>query len=99
MVCEAKNLDTPDDKRNFEHGQIQLVNLPGTTFARAVLSRGLALVDRRQAGGRHGFLPGGTHRCRDLRSLPRADGRRNGTRHGAGGRPRRQPRPRRLGRR
>lgn len=38
MVCEAKNLDTPDDKRNFEHGQIQLVNLPGITFGRAVLS-------------------------------------------------------------
>ena len=40
MICEAKNLDTPDDKRNFEHGQIQLVNLPGVTFGRAVLSPG-----------------------------------------------------------
>lgn len=40
MVCQAKNLDTPDDKRNFDHGQIQLVDLPGTTFARAVLGPG-----------------------------------------------------------
>lgn len=40
MVCAAKNLDTPDDKRSFEHGQIQLVNLPGFTFGRAVLSPG-----------------------------------------------------------
>jgi hypothetical protein len=40
MTCEAKNLDTPDDKRNFEHGQVQLVNPTGATIGRAVLSPG-----------------------------------------------------------
>ena len=40
VTCEAKNFDTPDDKRNFEHGQLQLVNLPGVTFARAVFGPG-----------------------------------------------------------
>lgn len=40
MTCVAKNLDIPDDKINFEHGQVQLVNLPGATFARAVFSPG-----------------------------------------------------------
>ncbi len=40
MVLEAKNFDTPDDQRSFEHGQIQLVGLPGFTFGRAVFSPG-----------------------------------------------------------
>lgn len=40
MVCEAKNLDSPDDKRDFEHGQIQLVSLPGATIGRAVFRPG-----------------------------------------------------------
>jgi mannose-6-phosphate isomerase-like protein (cupin superfamily) len=40
MVCEAKNLDTPDDKRSFDHGQIALVNLPGTTIGRATFAPG-----------------------------------------------------------
>ncbi len=40
MVCEAKNLDTPDDKRSFDHGQIALVHLPGATIGRATFSPG-----------------------------------------------------------
>jgi hypothetical protein len=40
MVCEAKNLDSPDDKRNFDHGQVQLVHLTGVSIGRAVLNPG-----------------------------------------------------------
>lgn len=40
MVCEAKNLDVPDDKRNFEHGQVQLVHLTGAIIGRAVFASG-----------------------------------------------------------
>jgi mannose-6-phosphate isomerase-like protein (cupin superfamily) len=40
MVCEAKNLDTPDDKRSFDHGQIGFVNLPGATIGRATFAPG-----------------------------------------------------------
>ena len=40
MTCEAKNLDSPDDKRSFEHGQVQMVSLEGLTFGRAVLGPG-----------------------------------------------------------
>jgi len=31
----ARNLDTPDDERSFEHGDLQSVTLGGVTFARA----------------------------------------------------------------
>jgi hypothetical protein len=40
MVCQAKNLDAPDDKLTFEHGHVQLVSLTGVTFGRAVFSPG-----------------------------------------------------------
>jgi hypothetical protein len=40
MRCEAKNLDTPDDKRSFEHGQLQIVNLTGATIVQGRLSPG-----------------------------------------------------------
>lgn len=40
MTCEAKNIDVPDTKRTFEHGDIQMVDLPGATIARAVLRPG-----------------------------------------------------------
>jgi quercetin dioxygenase-like cupin family protein len=40
MVCEAKNLDTPDDKRSFDHGQIALVNVAGATIGRATFAPG-----------------------------------------------------------
>jgi hypothetical protein len=40
MVCQAKNLDAPDDKLTFDHGQIHLVNLPGMTFGRAIFGPG-----------------------------------------------------------
>jgi hypothetical protein len=36
----TKNLDTPDDKRSFEHGEVQGVNLGGVTFSRAVFRPG-----------------------------------------------------------
>jgi hypothetical protein len=40
MTCEAKNLGIPDDKRDFDHGQISLVNLPGVTIGQATFSPG-----------------------------------------------------------
>ncbi len=36
----AKNLDTPDDKRSFERGELGSVTLGGVTFSRAVLRPG-----------------------------------------------------------
>ncbi|HEV7187296.1 MAG TPA: cupin domain-containing protein [Blastococcus sp.] len=36
----SKNLDTPDDKRGFEHGEIGTVRLAGVDFSRAVLRPG-----------------------------------------------------------
>jgi mannose-6-phosphate isomerase-like protein (cupin superfamily) len=40
MTLEARNLDTPDDKRTFEHGALGIVNLPGVAIARGVLEPG-----------------------------------------------------------
>ena len=40
MVCQAKNLDTPDDKRSFDHGQLAMVNLQGATIGRATFEPG-----------------------------------------------------------
>jgi hypothetical protein len=34
-MIEAKNIDTPDDKRSFEHGDLAIVNVTGMTLARA----------------------------------------------------------------
>lgn len=36
----TKNLDTPDEKRSFVHGELQAVTLAGVTFARAVFRPG-----------------------------------------------------------
>jgi hypothetical protein len=35
MICEGKNLDTPDEKRSFDNGELHLVHLTGATIARA----------------------------------------------------------------
>jgi hypothetical protein len=35
MTLEAKNLGTPDEKRSFEHGYGEVVNLAGATIVRA----------------------------------------------------------------
>ncbi|MGA2211214.1 MAG: cupin domain-containing protein [Acidimicrobiales bacterium] len=40
MTCEAKNLDAPDDRRTFDHGDLQLVKLPSATIGRAVFRPG-----------------------------------------------------------
>lgn len=40
MPLEIKNLDTPDEKRSFEHGDLAIVNLPGMMVARAVFNPG-----------------------------------------------------------
>lgn len=40
MTLSARNLDTPDQKRSFDHGELHLVELDGTTFGRAVLHPG-----------------------------------------------------------
>ena len=40
MTLEAKNLDSPEDKRSFEHGELQVVQVGGTTISRAVFNPG-----------------------------------------------------------
>ncbi len=40
MTLAAKNLDTPDEKRSFEHGDMNLVTLAGATIVRAVFNPG-----------------------------------------------------------
>ena len=40
MTLEAKNLDSPEDKRSFEHGELRMVQVGGTTTGRAVLNPG-----------------------------------------------------------
>jgi hypothetical protein len=40
MTLQAKSLDTPDEKRSFEHGDIQLVNISGATVGRATFQPG-----------------------------------------------------------
>ena len=40
MTLVAKNLDTPDEKRSFEHGDINLVTIEGATIGRAVFRPG-----------------------------------------------------------
>ena len=40
MTLEAKNLDSPDEKRTFGHGGIDLVTVAGTTVSRAVFEPG-----------------------------------------------------------
>lgn len=39
-LLEVKNLDSPDERRAIDHGQLEVVNLPGVTFARAVFQPG-----------------------------------------------------------
>src|SRR5688500_17308554 len=40
MTLETKSLDTPDEKRSFEHGDINVVNLAGASIGRAVTNTG-----------------------------------------------------------
>lgn len=40
MTLQTKNLDTPDEKRSFEHGGINIVNITGATIGRAVFEPG-----------------------------------------------------------
>jgi hypothetical protein len=40
MTLEAKNLDTPDQKRSFEHGTMTVVTVAGATIVRAVFHPG-----------------------------------------------------------
>jgi hypothetical protein len=40
MTCEAKNLDSPDEKRSFDHAELHFVHLTGITIGRAVLRPG-----------------------------------------------------------
>lgn len=39
-MLEAKNIDTPDEKHTFEHGDVQIVNLTGMTLGRATFRPG-----------------------------------------------------------
>jgi hypothetical protein len=40
MAVQTKNLDTPDEKCSFDHGDLNIVNLPGMTIIRAVFNPG-----------------------------------------------------------
>jgi hypothetical protein len=40
MTMQAKNLDIPDEKHSFEHGDVRLVTLPGVTIGRAEFNPG-----------------------------------------------------------
>jgi hypothetical protein len=40
IMLVVKNLDTPDEKRSFEHGDLHTVTLGGVTFSRAVFRPG-----------------------------------------------------------
>jgi len=40
MTLAHRNLDTPDSKRSFAHGDMQLVTLAGTTIVRATFGPG-----------------------------------------------------------
>ena len=40
MTLEAKNLDTPDEKRGFDNGHMHIVNIAGATIGRAVFNPG-----------------------------------------------------------
>lgn len=33
MTLQARSLDTPDEKRSFEHGEMNLVTIEGATIA------------------------------------------------------------------
>ena len=40
MTLAAKNLGTPDEKRSFEHGDMNVVTIAGATIVRAVFNPG-----------------------------------------------------------
>ena len=40
MTLAGKNLDTPDQKRSFEHGDMNVVTIAGATIVRAVFNPG-----------------------------------------------------------
>ena len=40
MTFAAKSLDSPDEKRTFEHGDINVVNIEGATIGRAIFRAG-----------------------------------------------------------
>jgi Cupin domain len=39
-MLESKNIDTPDEKVSTDHGEMQIVNLPGFTLVRATFRPG-----------------------------------------------------------
>lgn len=39
-MLESKNIDMPDEKHTFDHGEVQVVHLPGFTVGRAVFRPG-----------------------------------------------------------
>lgn len=39
-ILEVKNLDSPDERRDMQHGALEVVNLPGATIARATFQPG-----------------------------------------------------------
>ncbi|MBN9099331.1 MULTISPECIES: cupin domain-containing protein [unclassified Pseudonocardia] len=40
MTLQTRNLDSPDEKREFDHGAMHVLALDGTTFVRGVLEPG-----------------------------------------------------------
>ena len=85
MTLEAKNLDSPEDKRSFEHGELRMVQVGGTTIGRAVFNPGWRWsTDVKPLVGTQSCQVS-AHRLRHLRAAARADGRRHGGRTGRGG--------------
>ena len=40
LTLEVRNMETPDERRTFEHGCLDVVNLAGATIARAAFRPG-----------------------------------------------------------
>jgi hypothetical protein len=40
MTLESKSLDTPDETRGFDNGEVRIVNVAGATIGRAVFNPG-----------------------------------------------------------
>jgi hypothetical protein len=40
MVIESRNVQAPDEKHTFEHGEVEIVQLPGCAIARATFRPG-----------------------------------------------------------
>jgi len=59
LTVEVKNIETPDERHAFEHGSLNVVNLPGVTVARTVFQPGWKRFTGRALAGHVGRWPCG----------------------------------------